>query len=218
MDARRQKRKAWLWGAVIALVVAVALMNTYAGEYWQRQKAARRQMVAERTQAETQAKLEAEGRIPKSVFELPEDSGPDDAPVQLTVFINSSNDCLPPNAELLQKVQEVYGELVSIRYLDMIHKEVQRQADERQLGCDAGIYFNGELRRKAQPGNIVGVREFMGAVDTDRFYSCDVYGAVNYILDDKGRQVPEAARKLAEPPPNLPPLPPPGSAPPIAHP
>ena len=208
----------WLWGVVVALVVGVALMHTYTTEYWAREKAERKKMVQERALAEARARLEAEGRLPKSLFELPADSGPEDAPVHLIAFINSANDCLKPNAELLPKVQEVYGDLVSIEYLDMVDEDVKRKSDELQLGCDAGIYFNGELRRKAQPGNIVGIREFMGAVDADRFYTCDAYGAMNYILKEKGIGVPEAAVKLAKPRPGQPHLPLIPHAPPLAKP
>ncbi len=208
----------WLWGVVAALVVGVAVMNTYTGEYWAREKAERRMMIDERLLAEARAKLEAEGRLPGPMFELPANSGPEDAPVHLTVFINSANDCLEPNAKLLPKVQEVYGELVSIEYLDMVEEDVKRKSDELQLGCDAGIYFNGELQRKAQPGNIVGIREFMGAVDTDRFFTCDVYGAINYMLKEKEIEVPEGGEELAEPPPGLPALQPPRPAPLIVRP
>ncbi len=194
-----RKRKIYTCVIVVALAIGVYVMNSYMPGVWDREKAAREAFVQQREQAEVQARLEAEGRAPKSVFELPADSGPPDAPVKIVAYINSSNECLEATAKLLAEAQEVYGDAVSIDYRDMIEEEIQVEADEKQIGCDAGIYFNGEMTRKAQPGNIAGVRKFLGAADTDHYMSADVYGAVNYILEEKGIEVPAQGRKLAEP-------------------
>ncbi len=197
MDAQRGKQKSYVYLIVVALALGVYALNTYMRGVWEREEGARKASVQAREQAEMQARLEAEGRVPKSVFEMPADSGPPQAPVKIVAYINSANDCLEMTAKLLTEVQEVYGEAVSIDYRDTVEPEIQAEADKKQIGCDAGIYFNGEMTRKAQPGNITGLRQFLGAADTDHYRSADVYGAINYLLEDKGVEVPAEARKLA---------------------
>ena len=98
MDPQAAQRKPYIYLLVIALAAGVYVLNQHEQEVRRRERAEREQLRQQRDLEQAQAKLEAEGRMPKSCFDLPPDAGPPDAPVRIVAYINSSNECLKATA------------------------------------------------------------------------------------------------------------------------
>ncbi|HCU38240.1 MAG TPA: hypothetical protein DGT21_23300 [Armatimonadetes bacterium] len=90
-----------------------------------------------------------------------------------------------------------YGDLVHVNYRDTLDPDVQTDADARQIGCESAIFFNDEMVRRAQPGEFAGLKKFLGPPDEGNYATSDIYGAINYLLQDAGIEPPAEARVKA---------------------
>lgn len=201
-EAKKRQNTVFLSVLVVAVIIAAFISNN-------------RTIEARKTEHEefkaAQHAMEQGFKHPESKFKVPDNSGSTDAPVKLVCYIDSSNESLKANVTALEKLQKVYGNLVSIEYRDTLFEEMKKAAADLQLGSDAAIFINDKRECQTMPdvdtsaGNDnKSVRDFRGAIDSDRFWTCDMYGAINIILDEKNTTVPDEARKMAIRPDNYP--------------
>lgn len=198
-EAKKRQNMIGLGVLVIVIIIAAVISNNRTIE-------ARKNHYKQMKEAQKAAEhaMEQGFHHPASKFKIPENSGPTDAPVKVVCYIDSSNECLKFNIDALEKLQAVYGDLVSIEYRDTLFEEMLKASDELQIGCDAGIYINDEIERQTIPDNKDSIADFRGAIDADHFWTCDMYGAINIILDGENIEVPTEARKLSIRPDNYP--------------
>jgi hypothetical protein len=207
MDHKRRRNVVIL--IVLLLILGIYGLNAVMQGQWEDIKARREEELERRRRADLGLPPPSdEPQTPPSAFEVPPDTGPDDAPVRLEVYVNSSNDCLASVVYVIKPLSDVYGDLVQIDYRDTLDPEVRAESDDRQIGCEAAIFFNGENVVKAQPGNLTGAKRFQGPPDETDYSTGDVYGAINYILREAGIEPPaeaiSRARVITTVPPSSP--------------
>ncbi len=195
----RTTRTRLIYGALVLLVVGVYAMNAVMQQVWDAEKAEREALLEARRREELGIEPATLPEGPPSAFEIPPNHGPADAPVRIVVYVDSSNGCLEGVVETVSSASEVYGDLVHVDYRDTLKPELRTEAEEKQIGCEAGLLFNDEITRRAQPGEIAGLKTFIGPPDEGHYSSSDIYGAINYILKDAGIDPPAAALAAATP-------------------
>lgn len=195
----RSTRQYVIAGIVFLLVGGVCAFNAVMQGVWDREEAARKAFLEARRQEELASAPSAASEPPKSVFDVPPDTGPANAPVHVVVYFNSTNPCLEDVVKAVSTAVAVYGDLLRIDYRDTLDPEIQTEADGKQIGCESAIYFNGENVRRAQPGEIAGLKRFQGPPGDGNYSVCDIYGAINYLLEDAGIKPPPEALANATP-------------------
>ena len=193
----RTKRKHVIAGILILLVGGLYALNALVQATWEREKADRKALLEERRRQELGLPAPSDPQTPEKAFDVPPNSGPADAPVQIAVYFNSTNGCLKSVVDAVAEAAVIYGNLVHVDYRDTIEPDVQTDADARQIGCESAIFFNGEMVRRAQPGEFAGLKKFQGPPDEGNYAISDIYGAINYLLADVGIEAPAEARAKA---------------------
>jgi len=94
------------------------------------------------------------------VAELPDAMGPEDAPVELTVFAAGPIGCPQPLMDLIDNAYEQYPGVLHIVYKDMRDKEIHKLAEEHKIGCFMGVLVNGKNKftipgRESKYGEVV---------------------------------------------------------------
>ncbi len=193
----RTTRKHAIAGIVALLVGALCALNAVTQRTWEREKADRKALLETRRRQELGLPATTESETPERAFEPPSDSGPPNAPVRIAVYFNSTNGCLKSVVDAVAEAATVYGDLVHVNYRDTLEPAVQTDADARQIGCESAIFFNDEMVRRAQPGEFAGLKKFLGPPNEGNYATSDIYGAINYLLQDAGIEPPAEARVKA---------------------
>lgn len=188
-------------GLVVALLVIVYGMNAL-NDYRDKRAKAEAQAVKEaKMKAEFAAAEKIAPNIPPhsgpATFKLPPNTGPQDAPIKLEVFVNSANACHSVGVTLLATLEKIYGKLVRVEWKNMKDPNVARKADELAIGCEAALLINGAIERNVQRtyGGKALV-DFRGPIG-NKYRVEDVYASINEILTQKGIAVPPAASEKA---------------------
>lgn len=193
----RTKRKHVIAGILIILVGGLYALNAVIQASWEREKADRKALLEARRREEAGVPPTTDPETPQKAFEVPPDSGPVDAPVRVAVYFNSTNGCLEGVVDAAAEAAAIYGDLVHVDYRDTIEPDVQTEADTKQIGCESAIFFNDEMVRRAQPGEFAGLKKFQGPPEEGNYTVSDIYGAINYLLEDAGIEPPAEARVKA---------------------
>ena len=187
--------KRWQLGLVVlGLLVLVYGMNVVSQMQRNRTEAEAKAMKESRLAAEQSAR-EAHGHAPRGphVVEVPPDTGPQDAPVYLEVFIDPAA-CHQANVDSLREITDTYGDLVRVDWHDMSDAEVARRSDELRIGCQAAILINGEIDARIEREGGAEIVSFKGPVNSKDFQARDLYAAINAVLEEKGIEAPEQAQ------------------------
>ncbi len=193
----RTKRKHAIAGILVLLVGGLYALNAVIQASWEREKADRKALLEARRREELGLPPTTEPQANEKAFEIPPNSGPSDAPVRIAVYFNSTNGCLKSVVDSVAEAATIYGDLVHVAYRDTLEPDVQTDADAKQIGCESAIFFNGEMVRRAQPGEFAGLKKFQGPPNEGNYATSDIYGAINYLLEDADVEAPAEARVRA---------------------
>lgn len=183
---------------IFALLLVVVGMNTIADMRQQRADEQAKQIEIIRNTAEAKA-LAAKGEQeaaaadkPAQVFfELPPNSGPQNAPVKLEIFVNNGNSCHSVNKGLAE-IHQVYGDLLRVEWLSMTDPNITKRSDDLSIGCEAGLVINGKIEMEITRDGGKALVSFRGLAG-DKYKVPDVYAAINTVLVDKGHAPPAEA-------------------------
>ena len=115
---------------------------------------------------------------PKRV-EVPPKIGPDDAPVKITVFASSKNECHVPSIEYFKKLADEYKGKVQVIFKDTSDPKAAAAAVNAQIGCEMGILINGRLAHRLEDGRFV---MFTGPLGSHDWTEQDLRAVINHLL------------------------------------
>lgn len=183
---------------IFALLLVVVGMNTIADMRQQRAEEQAKQVEIIRKTAEAKAlaargeqEAAAAGKPAQVFFELPPNSGPQNAPVKLEIFVNNGSSCHSINKDL-EEIQAVYGDLLRVEWLSMTDPDIIKRSDDLSIGCEAGLAINGQIEMEITRDGGKALVPFRGLTG-DKYKVPDVYAAINKLLVDKGHAPPAEA-------------------------
>jgi len=131
----------------------------------------------------------------KAKVEMPPKVGPDDAPVKITVFASSKNECHGPSIEYFKKLAEDYKGKVQVIFKDTTDPEVAAAAANARIGCEMGILINGRLAHRLQDGRFV---VFTGPLGSHEWTEQDLKAVIELLLKQKAKGKGEGKKASAK--------------------
>jgi hypothetical protein len=123
----------------------------------------------------------------KETAEMPQPIGPEDAPVRIQVFVQSSNHCHTATTDFVSKLpeEEAYKGKVRVEFLDTSNPEAKKKASDAKIGCDAGLLVNGKTAMRIPGHGEAGLVIFTGPVNEKNYKEADLRAAIDQILKVK---------------------------------